>query len=64
MYRGYRIVLVQLGRTWHAIVHDGTGAIIEKDIVSFTMIDARGQAEWFIEKHLAFRSAPRIKRRA
>ena len=67
MYRDYRIVLVRLGRwrySWHAMVHDRTGAIIEKDIMSDTIKDAMAQAQWAVERHLAFRPLPRIKWRA
>jgi len=58
-HRGYRIVPVQLGRTWYTIVHDRTGTIIEKDILSYTRSEARGEVEWTAEKHLAFHPLPR-----
>jgi hypothetical protein len=53
-YRGYRIKAVQLGYTWHASVHGRTRSIV-KHIEATTLVDAMGQAEWFIETRFAFR---------
>ena len=56
MYRGHRIVVVRLGRTWHAVVHDpGSAAIVERDIEGKTMREAMARAEWAVETKLAFR---------
>jgi hypothetical protein len=49
LYRGHRIVLVQLGPTWHAIVHGRTGAIIE-DIEGRSPADALAKAEWVVDQ--------------
>jgi hypothetical protein len=62
-YRGHRIHVVQLGLTWNAIVHDHTGAII-RNIEANSLAEAIGQAEWFIEKRLAFRPPAQGERMA
>jgi hypothetical protein len=54
LYRGHRIVVVELGFSWHAIVHDLTGAIIQKDIEGTSLAHARAQAQWVIETRLCF----------
>jgi hypothetical protein len=55
IYREHRIVVVRLGRTWHAIVHDPSGAIVERDIVGKTMREAMACGMWAVETKLAFR---------
>jgi hypothetical protein len=55
MYRGHRIVVFRLGGTWHAVVHDPDGAIVERDIEGKTIRNAIARAEWAVETKLAFR---------
>jgi hypothetical protein len=62
-YRGHRIVAVQLGNTWRAMVQGHTGSIV-KSIESTSLADAMGQAEWFIETRLNFRPPSRDERLA
>ena len=47
-----------------ATKHDRSEAIIEKDIQSKSIRDAMAQAQWTVEKHLAFHPMSRVKRRA
>ena len=63
-YRGHRIVAVQLGNTWHAIVHTHTGAGVPSNIESTWLADAMAQAERFVETRLAFRPPSRVERMA
>jgi hypothetical protein len=63
LYRGHRILVVQLGLTWYAIVHDRTGAII-KHVENTSLAEVIGQAEWVIETHLRFRPPKRRERAA
>jgi hypothetical protein len=62
-YRGHRIVAVQLGYTWHAIVHGRTGSIL-KTIETTSVAEAMAQAEWTIETRFAFRPPSRDGRKA
>jgi len=62
-YRGHRIRVVQVGYTWHAIVHGQTGSILTS-IEATTLAKAIAQAEWFIETRLAFRPPKRGERMA
>jgi hypothetical protein len=64
VYRGYRIVAVQLDGTWHIVVHGYTGAIARTSITSLSLAEAMGQAEWVIETRLAFRPPSRYQRMA
>ena len=61
-YRGHRIVLVHLGDAWHAVVQARSGAIIERDIEGRTRRHAMAQAEWAVERRLAFRPPPPMRR--
>jgi len=62
LYRGHRIVLVRLDDTWHAVVHARSGTVIERDIEGRTWRDAMAQAEWVIERRLAFRPPAPMRR--
>ena len=64
VYRGHRIVAVQLDGTWHVIVHGYAGAITPPDIESTSLADAMGQAEWVIETRLAFQPPAQRERMA
>ena len=53
-YRGHRIVLLKLGMTWNAIVYAPHGsAIVEKDIMAATELDAMARAMRVVEARLA-----------
>jgi hypothetical protein len=62
VYRGHRIVAVQLDGTWHIVVHGYTGAIARTNITSLSLAEAMDQAEWVIETRLAFRPPAQRKR--
>jgi len=62
LYRGHRIILVRLGDAWHAVVHARSGAIIERDIEGPTRRHAMAQAEWAVERRLAFRPPAPMRR--
>ena len=59
-YRSHRIVLVRLDDTWYAVVRARSGAILERDIEGRTWRHAKAQAEWVVERNLAFR--PPVRR--
>jgi hypothetical protein len=59
IYRGHRIVAVQLDGTWHVLLHGYTGAIARTSITSTSLADAMGQAERVVETRLGFRPPSR-----
>jgi hypothetical protein len=64
LYRGHRIVAVQLDGTWHVVLHGYTGAIARTSITSTSLADAMGQAERVVETRLAFCPPSRGERMA
>jgi len=54
---------IQLGSTWHAIVHGPAGSI-DTHIEATTLADALAWAEWAIETRFAFKPPFRGDRKA
>jgi hypothetical protein len=64
VYRGHRIVAIQLDGTWHIVVHGYTGAIAGTNITSLSLAEAMGLGECLIETQLAFRPPAQRERMA
>jgi len=52
VYRGHRIVAVQLDGKWRVVLHGYTGAIARTSITSTSLADAMEQAERVVDTRL------------